>query len=161
MPPRLDQAGAHTTAAPGWIASNDRVQRLAGADLQRLRRIAMRYQPVKERRANLQVVAIERLMDRDVYVATARIDPITTFTFYFDVVTGLLRREITTMETMLLPLHDQVEYDDYRDVSGVQLPFRVRTSSGAPYDTVTRTFLQVRRNVVVDDALFRPPSGPR
>lgn len=60
---------------------------------------------------------------------------------------------------MLLPLQEQVEYDDYRDVGGVQLPFSVRTSDGAPYDTVTRTFLQIRRNVPVDDALFRPPSG--
>ena len=62
-------------------------------------------------------------------------------------------------ETLLLPLQDQVDYDDYRDVNGVQLPFRVQTSDGAPYDTVTRTFLQIQRNVPVDDALFKPPSG--
>jgi hypothetical protein len=80
---------------------------------------------------------------------------------YFDVVTGLLRREVTTTETMLLPLQDQIEYDDYRDVSGVKLPFRVQTSDGAPYDTVTRTFLQIRHNVPVDALVFRPPSGPR
>ena len=66
---------------------------------------------------------------------------------------------MTTTETMLLPLQDAVDCDDYRDVSGVQLPFRVRTSDGAPYSTVTRTFLQIRRGVAVDDALFRPPSG--
>ena len=46
-------------------------------------------------------------------------------------------------------------------MGGVKLPFRVLTSDGASYDTVTRTFLQVRRNVAVDDALFRPPSEPR
>jgi hypothetical protein len=145
----------------GWITTNNGVLRLSGADFARLRRIAMRYRPVKERPANLEVVGIERVAERDVYVAAARIDPSTTWTLYFDVVTGLLRREMTTTETMLLPLQEQVEYDDYRDVSGVQLPFRVRTSDGAPYDTVTRTFLQIRRNVAVDDALFRPPSGPR
>jgi hypothetical protein len=121
----------------------------------------MRYRPLKERPANLQIVGVERVADRDVYVATARIDPITTSTLYFDVVTGLLRREATSTETMLLPLQEQVDYEDYRDVGGVQLPFRVRTSDGAPYDTVTRTFLQIRRNVPLDDALFRPPSGPR
>ena len=68
---------------------------------------------------------------------------------------------MTTTETLLLPLQEQVDYDDYHDVNGVQLPFRVQTSDGAPYDTVTRTFLQIRRNVTVDDALFRPPSGSR
>ena len=124
----------------------------------RLRRIAMRYRSLKERPANLQVTGIERLADGDVYVATSRIDPVTTWTLYFDIATSLLRRETTTTETMLLPLQEQVDYEDYRDVGGVQMPFRVRTSDGAPYATVTRTFLQIRRNVAVDDAMFRPPS---
>jgi hypothetical protein len=145
----------------GWITTNNGVLRLSSADLARLRRIAMRFRPIKERPANLQVVGIERVADRDVYVATARLDPVTTWTLYFDVVTGLLRREMTTAETVLLPLQEQVDYDDYRDVSGVQLAFRVQTSNGAPYDTMTRTFLQIRRNAAVDDALFRPPSRPR
>ena len=144
----------------GWIATNKGTVRLSGADVASLRRIAMRYRPVKERPANLQVVGIARVGDRDVYVAAARIDPITTWTLYFDAVTGLLRREMTTRETMLLPLQEQVDYEDYRDVSGVQLPFRVKTSDGAPYATVTRTFLQIRRNVAVDESLFRPPSAP-
>jgi hypothetical protein len=144
-----------------WIATNDNVQRLVGADVERLRRIAMRFRPVKERPRDLQVIGVERFADRDLYVARARIDPISTWTLYFDTVTGLLRREITTTETMLLPLQEQVEYEDYRDVSGVRMPFRVRMSDGAPYDTVTRTFLQIRRNVAMDDALFRPPSAPR
>lgn len=145
----------------GWIASDDRVQRLSPNEVLRARRIAMRYWPVKQRPANLQVVGVERFGDRDMYVATARLDAVTTWTLYFDVVTGLLRREMTTTETILLPLQEQVEYDDYRDVGGVQLPFRVRTSDGAPYATVTRTFLQIRRNVPVDDALFRLPASAR
>jgi zinc protease len=144
-----------------WVANNDNVQRLSGSNVERLRRIAMRYRPVKERPADLKLVGVERLADSDVYVVTAKIDPITSWTLYFDVVTGLLLREMTTTETLLLPLQEQVDYDDYRDVSGVQLPFRVRTSDGAPYASVTRTFLEIRRNVAVDDALFRPPSAPR
>jgi hypothetical protein len=145
-----------------WPATGDRVQRIsAPADVARLRRIAMRYRPVKERPSNLQVLGIEGLADRDVYVATGRIDAITIETLYFDVVTGLLRRDVTTTETLLLPLVEAVEYDDYRDVGGVQLPFFVRTSDGAPYDTVTRTFLEIRRGVAVDDVVFRPPSNPR
>jgi hypothetical protein len=143
----------------GWTATNDRVQQLSPGDVARLRRIAMRFRAVKERPANLQVVGIGRVADRDVYVATAKIDPITTRTMYFDVVTGLLRREMTATETLLLPLQEQIDYDDYRDVNGVQLPFRMQTSDGAPYDTVTRTFLQIRRNVPVDDAVFRAPGA--
>jgi hypothetical protein len=145
----------------GWVAAKDRVQRLSSSDIGRLRRIAMRYRPLKERPANLKVMGIERLADGDVYVATARIDPLTSRTLYFDIATGLLRREMTTTETMLLPLQEQVDYEDYRDVGGVQMPFRVQMSDGAPYATVTRTFLEIRRNVTVDDALFQPPAAAK
>jgi hypothetical protein len=142
-----------------WVATNDRVTRLsAAADIARMRGIAMRFRPLKDRPANLQLVRVDRVGGRDVFVASARVDATTVRSLYFDVVTGLLRREMTTTDTILLPLQEQVDYDDYRDVDGVQVPFRVVTSDGAPYDTVTRTFLQVRRNVAIDEAVFRPPT---
>jgi photosynthetic reaction center cytochrome c subunit len=145
-----------------WVAANDRVQRLsAAADVARMRRIAMRYRPVKDRPASLQVVGIDRVADRDVFVATARIDAVTTHSLYFDAVSGLLRREVITTETLLLPLEDQVDYDDYRDVNGVRMPFRIQMSDGASYSTTIRTISDIRRGVAVDDALFRPPSPPR
>jgi hypothetical protein len=145
-----------------WVAVNDRVQRLSSpADVGRMRRIAMRYRPVKEQPADLRIVGIERVDERDAYVLQGRIDSVTTQRSYFDVVTGLLRREITTTETLLLPLEEQVDYDDYRDAGGVQMPFRVRISDGAPYSTTTRTILEIRRSVPVDDALFRPPATSR
>lgn len=143
----------------GWVAANNRVITLSGDDVARARRASMRYRPVKaDRPANLQVVGVDRVADRDVFVATGRIDAVTTRTLYFDAVTGLLRRDLITTETLLVPLEDQADYDDYRDVDGVRLPFRIRLSSdGAPYATVTRTFTLVRRGVPVDPALFRPP----
>jgi hypothetical protein len=144
-----------------WVATNDRVQRLAGADVERARRVAARYWPLRRRPADLKIVGVERLGDRDAFVAAARIDPVTTTRLYFDVVTGLLRREMTTTETMLLPLQEQVDYDDYRDAGGVELPYRVEMSDGSAYSTVTRTFLQIRRNVPVEDGVFRPPAGAR
>jgi hypothetical protein len=145
-----------------WAVANDKVQRLTSpADVARMRRIAMRYRAVKEQPPNLRIVGIERVENHDAYVLQGRLDSVTTQTSYFDVVTGLLRRELTTTETLLLPLEEQIDYDDYRDVDGVQLPFRVRISDGAPYSTITRTILEIRRNVPVDEALFRPPGTSR
>lgn len=142
-----------------WVSTTTGVQRLTSpADVARMRRIAMRYRPLKEQPPNLRVVGIERIEDHDAYVLEAKLDSVTTRRSYFDAVTGLLRRELTTTETLLLPLEEQVDYDDYRDVNGVQMPFRVRTSDGAPYSTITRTILEIRRGPV-DDALFRPPTG--
>jgi hypothetical protein len=126
-----------------------------------MRRIAMRYRAVKEPPPNVRIVGIERIGHRDVYVLEGRLDSVTTQRSYFDVVTGLLRRELTTTETLLLPLEEQVDYDDYRDVNGAQMPFVVRISDGAPYSTTTRIILEIRRNVPVDDALFRPPATGR
>jgi len=145
----------------GWAATNNVAQRVSGEDLARLRRVAMRYRAVKDRPANLEVVGVDRVSGRDAFVARATINDITTLTMYFDSVTGLLRREVTTTETVLLPLQEQVDYDDYRNVTGVRVPFRIETSDGAPYGIVTRTFVEIRRNVPVDDALFRPPGGGR
>jgi hypothetical protein len=142
-----------------WVSANGRLQRLTSpADVERVRRIAMRSRPLKERSANLQVVGLERIGERDTFVARGRVDATTVRTLYFDVVTGLLRREMTTTDTMLLPLQEQVDYEDYRDVGGMQMPFRVQFSDGAPYGTVTRTFVEIRRNVPVEDATFRPPA---
>ncbi len=151
----LDRNGA-------WILANDRVVRLTSpADIARTRRIASRHRPVKERPSNLRVVGIERIDDRDTFVLQGRLDSVTTQRLYFDVVSRLLRREITMTETLLIPLEDQIDYDDYRDVGGVQMPFRVRISDGAPYSTTTRTIVEIRRNVPVDEALFRPPATSR
>lgn len=49
-------------------------------------------------------------------------------TLYFDAATGLLRRQITNRPTVLGPDPEQVDYDDYRDVGGVKVPFLVKTS---------------------------------
>lgn len=142
-----------------WVATGDRVVRLtSAADIARMRSIAERYRPLKDRPANLQMVRVDRVNNHDVFVARARIDATSVRTFYFDIVTGLLRREMTTTETVLIPLQEQIDYDDYRNVNGVQMPFIVQTSDGAPYDTTTRTILQIRRDVPVDEAVFRPPA---
>jgi hypothetical protein len=141
-----------------WAVTNDRVQRLSSpADVARMKQVAMRYRPIKEQPANLRLVGIERLDDHDAYVLQGRIDSVTTQRSYFDVVTGLLRREVTATETLLVPLEEQVDYDDYRDVGGVQMPFRIRISDGAPYSIATRIIMEIRRNVPGADTLFRPP----
>ena len=163
---RITVASGDTTISQGidsvggWAATTTGIQRFSPTTTALMRQIAMRYRPLKDRPANLQVAGVERIAGRDAFVATARIDSITTWTAYFDATTGLLRREVRTTETLLLPLMEQVDYDDYREVNGVQLPFQVRFSDGAPYSTVTRNFTQIRHNVPVADSLLRPPPQP-
>src|SRR4051794_9849585 len=68
---------------------------------------------------NVEVTGIERVGDRDAYVAR---DGATTY--YFDTQTSLLLRRIKiTSETILGPLPEQTDYEDYRDVDGMKVPF--------------------------------------
>ena len=43
-----------------------------------------------------------------------------------------------------MPLLEQVDYSDYRDAGGVRMPFVIRTSDVAPYDTATRRISEVK-----------------
>ena len=49
------------------------------------------------------------------------------------------------------------EFFDYKDVDGVKVPFRIRTSSTV--QTITVTFTSVEHNVKVDNAMFVKPAG--
>ena len=51
-----------------------------------------------------------------------------TQVLYFDAATGLLRRQIVNRPTLLGPDPEQTDFEDYRDVGGVKVPFLVKTS---------------------------------
>jgi hypothetical protein len=84
--------------------------------------------------------------------------PETTLKYYFDAETGLLRRRLAINHAAVLPIPEQIDFEDYRDVDGVKLPFTIRRSAIDTYDSWTRTFTEIKRNVSVDDALFVAPT---
>jgi hypothetical protein len=47
-----------------------------------------------------------------------------------------------------------IDFDDYRDVDGIKLPFMIRSSNTATYDTATRRFTEIKHNLTVDDNAF-------
>ncbi len=74
--------------------------------------------------------------ERTVAECAARVvDPNTTTKYFFDTQTGLLLRELTTVRTILAPLPEQVDFEDYRDVDGIKLPFTI------PLQTLLHTTL--------------------
>jgi hypothetical protein len=107
------------------------------------------------------VLGTEKIGDREAYVVTFVVDPDTTIRLFFDTQTGLLLRELTTQRTMLVPLPEQVDFEDYKDVDGVKLPFTIRTSNTATYDTATHRFTEIRHNVAVNDDIFNLTAAPR
>jgi len=101
----------------------------------------------------MRVSGIQRVGERDAYVVESTTDA-KTERYYFDTQTGLLLRKITLNKTMLMPFPEQVDFEDYREVDGVKMPFTIRYSGIDTYDSWVRTFTEIKRNVTVDDTLF-------
>ena len=81
--------------------------------------------------------------------------------FYFDNTTGLLVRVVRWNETPVGPNPTQIDYDDYRDVSGVKMPFTWTVS--LTYMQMTITLDSLQANVAVEASRFAmpTPSTPR
>ncbi|MGH9898180.1 MAG: hypothetical protein ACRD4L_04955, partial [Pyrinomonadaceae bacterium] len=73
--------------------------------------------------------------------------------------TGLLIRKLTLTNTVLLPIPEQIDFEDYREADGVKLPFVIRISNIDPFFDSTRRFTEIKHNVPVDDAKFDIPVG--
>jgi hypothetical protein len=79
---------------------------------------------------------------------------------FFDAQTGLLVRRITSTSTMVGVIPEQVDYEDYRDVDGVKLPFTIRITSIDSFYNSTRKFTEIKLNVPVDETKFNRPPAP-
>ena len=80
---------------------------------------------------------------------------------YFDAQTGLLVRRISSTTTVVGLIPEQVDYEDYRDVDGMKVPFTIRITAIDPFWSSTRRFTEIKLNVPVDETKFnKPPSAP-
>ena len=63
-------------------------------------------------------------------------------------------RRVNVTNTMLGPLNVQWDFSDYREVSGLKLPFLIRTSNVASSDTVVRRFSEIRIDSSLNENVF-------
>jgi hypothetical protein len=78
--------------------------------------------------ANRARVGRETLDGKDMILVRMPGEEGTSLNLYFDPATGLLRRQIVNRPTVLGLDPEQTDYDDYRDVGAVKVPFLVKTS---------------------------------
>jgi hypothetical protein len=78
--------------------------------------------------------------------------------YSFDTRTGLLLRRMVISDTVVGQDPEQIDYEDYRDVEGVKIPFTIRSSYLDAYFTSTRRLTEVKSNAKVDEAQFTPPA---
>ena len=143
-----------------WSKSARGQRELSPTELKTFRESVLLARPVKiaEPLPAMQFRGQRKAGDRDAYVLGYEPAPGVRKRLYFDKQTGLLLREQTFTDTMISPIPEQVDYEDYRDIGGgVMMPFTVRYSAIDTFSSFTRKLTEVRQNVTLDDAVFNPP----
>ena len=101
---------------------------------------------IRERYATVETIAVESIRDRDAYVVRATPKDAThPELLFFDSTSGLLVRRHRESPTIVGPLPEEYDFDDYRTVDGVKMPFVMQWSRG-DYQ-VTHEFAEVKQNV--------------
>jgi hypothetical protein len=80
-------------------------------------------------------------------------------TLYFDSESGLLTRLVRYASSRVGRLPTQVDYSDYRDVTGIRIPSRLKITWLDGQEDVTITDVQL--NVPIDAARFGKPAAPK
>jgi hypothetical protein len=97
-----------------------------------------------------------RLSGRDVYVIEGKPAKGPAEKLFFDVQSGLLVRwDMARREENRGTVFVKVHLDDYREVGGLKVPFKVRFAFESFNFIITLQELQ--NNIAIDDAIFRKP----
>jgi photosynthetic reaction center cytochrome c subunit len=77
---------------------------------------------------------------------------------YFDSKSGLLARMVRYKNLAIGRIPIRTDYSDYRDVSGIKMPFRIKLTDVAGQGTIRMT--DVNLNAPIDASKFAKPSPP-
>jgi photosynthetic reaction center cytochrome c subunit len=145
----------------GWLGVPKRpVREIHGPDIDAAAMDADLHFPahLKATLSEVKVRGKETFGDRDAYVVVGQREGKMPLRLYFDEQSGLLVRLVRLGDTPLGQLPTQIDYADYREVSGVKIPFR--WTLARPGGRFTIQVSEVKQNVPVDDAKFAKPPAP-
>jgi hypothetical protein len=114
---------------------------------------------LKDQFTRLTVSGKEKIDGRDVYASRGTSAGNRRERLYFDIQSGVLVRRVTVMTTSIGNIPEQVDFEDYRDVDGMKLPFTIRVSAIDPFYTSTRKFTEIKLNAPIDEKRFNKPSA--
>ena len=144
----------------GWLKSGAGVQELLGEQLgdQKLSFPLFSIVKLREQYSSFRLSGRDRIDDREVYVIAATRSDNRLERLYFDVENGLLRRRISYMRTLVGMIPQQVDFENYREVEGLKLPFTITMSFADRGSTpIVRQFTEIKFNVSVDESKFAKP----
>jgi hypothetical protein len=145
--------------ASGWTKTPRETRALNPVELDRVRSLAGSLEPLqlKEPYPRLVFAGREKIGDREANLLRMVTADRKRVTWYFDTQTGLLLRRLVLRETIIGPDPEQTDYEDYREVEGVKLPFSIRISYPAPNLSGTRKVVEAKTNEVIDASRFTMP----
>ena len=114
---------------------------------------------IKSRYSDVKVEGKEKIGEHDSYVVVGTSPESTREEFFFDVRTGLLLRRHIVEQTIFGGFQIQADFEDYREIGGVKIPFIVRWySPGGAWGTkVSTKILTIQQNVPIEDEQFNGP----
>ena len=113
---------------------------------------------LKDQYSSMRVSGQDKIDGRDVFVLSAIRFDNKRERLYFDVENGLLRRRISYMSTIVATIPQQTDFEDYREVEGLKLPFMITVSSVDRGNLpISRKFAEIKLNVRVDHSKFDKP----
>ena len=141
-----------------WVQMGPNTRDVEGIQAQQATRLADFGVPLtmKQHYKNLTVSRYSSVDGTDAILVTGRPAEGIIEQMFFDKQNGLLLRRVILTTTGLGNLLEQVDYGDYRDVSGVKMPHQVRYATWN--DVVTEKFTDVKVNAPIDDAQFAKPA---
>jgi outer membrane lipoprotein-sorting protein len=147
----------------GWIAGPERtvpLTTLNGPNLFGARLEAMTSFPAGLQKEFTQWRSGSAMIDdQEVAVAQGIKTGQLPVNFYFDKTTGLLKRIMRWNQTAVGPVPTQTDFDDYRDVAGIKMPFRTVITWTDGRSTVE--LKDVKPNVPIDATRFAKPAPAR
>ena len=147
----------------GWVAAVDKplplLALVPGAELDAARLDATLCFPgaikqaLSQWRVGFPVTSID---DQDVDILQGTGSGGSRFKLYFNAKTGLLARQVRYADTPVGMVPTQVDYADYREVAGVNMPFKIVITWTDGQSNILLT--EVQPNVQIDAARFAKPA---
>ena len=144
----------------GWLKNSREDRAMDSSDIVRAKSLAWSLEPaqLKEPYLRMGFAGSEKVGDKDCFVLQGRLQDGRRVRFSFDKASGLLLRRVVQVVTAIGIDPEQTDYDDYRDVEGVKVPYTITTTYLDRNYNSTRKFTEVKHNAKIDDSLFAIPA---
>lgn len=157
LPPPLGSLHQGFDGNLGWVKNENGVFDMRGDGATQARREANFYLDVrlKEQYKTMNVIGLERLAAREFYVIEGTELDGQVERLFFDVQSGLLARRSWETVTYFGQLANAIDYDDYRKIGGIRLPFLIRRVRAGM--TFLQSISELKLNVKLDESIFSKP----